>query len=658
MSVQKGNNVSFLIGTQDKINTLLQATSGVQAGAFYVTNDTHRMYFGAAADKLVALNQGVKTVTSLKELDKEAGQFYYVASENVLCVYNGTQWVQINPDTAATKLETDISAVVNNTTTVSTTLTDNHGNTFGAGAGSSGVATFSVKGENITISVAGKEMTLKGKAYTLGATTNGDIQLKDSSNNNSVVGSVTIAGGKHITVTGSGSTITINGEEGSQVTDVETGVSIGTSNDAAVGITIKQSGSQGNKTGAFRVVGGEGVAIAADGTNGVKITSESKLNAQAVGSDNKAANVVLSQNGSERPAVQLKAGANVSSIQVTADATDTNPDIIEINVTDSYIDKAVVSNNATDGFDVSLTNANSVKNPVNFSIKPQIKYGDKAASTAKFADGSATLNVYTQEEVDKKLSEIQQQADAMRFLGVADTADNLAALIITNGGAHTGDTYKATGDFMWNGSQVRSGDLLIVLPGTEDDDGVIINPSWSIVPSGNEDYDVETSTTNGIQIRRVLSNGHQELGGLAIAIDDADEALNITESVNNTTHLKTLTIKHDTQSQDTTIDATEQKQIAKNSLTIPAVTSVTRDKNGHVTAVNVTKYTVVDTHNALTNVSMATSAITNGTAISTTVETSDGSKIGTMRLLSANQSLQVTNTAADEVTLNMVWGEF
>jgi len=56
MAVTKGNNVSFLIGTQDKVDQLLTAASGIQAGAFYVTNDTHRMYFGAASDSLVALN--------------------------------------------------------------------------------------------------------------------------------------------------------------------------------------------------------------------------------------------------------------------------------------------------------------------------------------------------------------------------------------------------------------------------------------------------------------------------------------------------------------------------------------------------------------------------------------------------------------------------
>lgn len=657
MSVQKGNNVSFLIGTQDKINTLLQASSGIQAGAFYVTNDTHRMYFGAATDKLVALNQGVKTVASLKELDKEAGQFYYVASENVLCVYNGTQWVQINPDTAATKLETAVSAVTNNTTTVSTTLTDNHGNTFGAGAGESGVATFSVKGENIVISVAGKVMTLKGKAYTLGATANGDIQLKDTSNNNAVVGSVTIAGGNHITVSGSGSTITINGEEGSQVTKVETGVTAGDANDASVGITIQQSGSQGNKTGAFRVVGGEGVAIATDGSNGVKITSESKLNAKAVGTDNKAANVVLSQNGTERPAVQLKAGANVSSIKVTADANDTNPDVIEINVTDSYISQASAVNNASDGFDVTLTNANSAKSPVNFSIKPQIKYGEGGKSTAKFAGGNATLDVYTQAEVDKKLEEIQQQADAMRFMGVASTADELTKAVSDNGGAHVGDTYKATGDFMWNSTQVRSGDLLIVLPGTEVN-GVIANPTWSIVPSGNDDYTVETSLTNGIQIRRVFANGHQELGGLAVAIDSDDVALTIDQSVNSSTKVKTLTVGHAVHSTETTIDDTTQKQTAKTPITIPAVTAVTRDKNGHVTGVNVTKYEVIDTHNSLDSVAMSVASITGGTTVSTQVTTADGSKTGTMRIVSSNDSLQVSAASSTQISMNLVWGEF
>lgn len=102
-------NVMFKRGTQKNIAKFL-ATGASQAidGAFYLTSDTNRLYVGKDIDgngniKAVPVNQGVITVDSISKLPSktaiESGQFYYATLENVLCVYSGTQWVQINPDT-------------------------------------------------------------------------------------------------------------------------------------------------------------------------------------------------------------------------------------------------------------------------------------------------------------------------------------------------------------------------------------------------------------------------------------------------------------------------------------------------------------------------------------------------------------------------------
>ena len=102
-------NVMFKRGTQNSIAKYL-ATGASQAvdGAFYLTSDTNRLYVGKDIDgngniKAVPVNQGVITVDSISKLPSktaiESGQFYYATLENVLCVYSGTQWVQINPDT-------------------------------------------------------------------------------------------------------------------------------------------------------------------------------------------------------------------------------------------------------------------------------------------------------------------------------------------------------------------------------------------------------------------------------------------------------------------------------------------------------------------------------------------------------------------------------
>lgn len=665
MAVTKGNNVSFLIGTQDKVDQLLTAASGIQAGAFYVTNDTHRMYFGAASDSLVALNQGVKTVASVQELNKEAGQFFYVEDANVLCIYNGSQWVQINPDTTNAEMKTTVTTVTNGAT-VSTVLKDNKNNTYGDGSGTNGAhgnASFTIKGDNITISASGTTVTLKGKAYSLGlnGTTDPSIRLSDTSTATpTVAGAVTIKGGDNISVTGSGSTITISGSEGSHVSDADFTTAV-SSNKATVGLSMTQSGPSAPQVdGSFTVLGGEGVKVEKDGTNGIKVTSDSKLNATSTDSTkNEAANIVLSQNGTNKPAVQLKAGANVSSIKVTEGATASDPDVIEINVTDSYISSANVTESATNGFGVTLNNANSSKSAVQFSITPEITYG-QTATTVPFKSGVATLSVYTQAEIDKKLTDLQQQADAMHFMGTASSADDLTTKVANNGGAHSGDTYKATAAFTWNGKSVKAGDLLVVLPGTEVN-GVIDSPTWEIIPSGDDidDYVVNTQPTNGIQIERKTTTNNEVLGGLTIAVGANDEALNLTQAT-NAQGLKTVTITHDTQTQ-TTSGQTAATQAAKGTLEIDAITSVTRDKNGHVTAATSKKFTVVDTHNTVKTVTMAVGTDTSGATLQTTVMMNDGDQASSVSvpIISENTSLKIEKAAsANAINMSLVWGEF
>ena len=74
-------------------------------GAFYLTTDTHRLYVGQGTD-VVPVNEGVKSVDNVAALPSTAtaGDFYYAKAENILCVYNGVTFVQLNPDTGATSV--------------------------------------------------------------------------------------------------------------------------------------------------------------------------------------------------------------------------------------------------------------------------------------------------------------------------------------------------------------------------------------------------------------------------------------------------------------------------------------------------------------------------------------------------------------------------
>lgn len=88
-------NIAFKRG----LHAALPATA--VDGCFYLTTDTNRLYVGQGTS-MVELNKSITEVDKVASLPKTGvadGQFYYAALENVLCIYKGGEWVQINPDT-------------------------------------------------------------------------------------------------------------------------------------------------------------------------------------------------------------------------------------------------------------------------------------------------------------------------------------------------------------------------------------------------------------------------------------------------------------------------------------------------------------------------------------------------------------------------------
>ena len=105
-TINPGGNIKFLLGTQDSLENYIVGKNGAVAenGAFYLTNDTHRLYVGTSDGKAVPVNEGVITVQDVSLLPStnvHAGEFYYATNQNILCVYAGKNagWVQINSNT-------------------------------------------------------------------------------------------------------------------------------------------------------------------------------------------------------------------------------------------------------------------------------------------------------------------------------------------------------------------------------------------------------------------------------------------------------------------------------------------------------------------------------------------------------------------------------
>lgn len=207
-------NVLFKQGTQSALDTIRTNLNAIE-GTFYLTTDTHRLYIGRPVTggvDAVPVNEGVTTVKELSNLptvttanaSQYAGQFYYVSDLNILCVYSGQRWVQINPNTN-TKVEgldvavTVASGVATVKTTVKNTTAD------GQTGGDSFSDQFTMTGaKGVTVSATGDAVTITGDQYDLttgDAVTTGQgsvkLKLKSGSNHNS---QVTISGGTNATV--------------------------------------------------------------------------------------------------------------------------------------------------------------------------------------------------------------------------------------------------------------------------------------------------------------------------------------------------------------------------------------------------------------------------------------------------------------------------
>lgn len=126
MAIEQNTKLFFKYGTQAKYKELVAK----DAGTFYVTSDTHRLYLGSDL-----LSQAVLVVEDLDHLPNsagvDAGQIAYVSNGNILCIKKeDAGWTQLNSDTYV-KSMTQVATSGQNQATVITSLEKNHKN-FGS----------------------------------------------------------------------------------------------------------------------------------------------------------------------------------------------------------------------------------------------------------------------------------------------------------------------------------------------------------------------------------------------------------------------------------------------------------------------------------------------------------------------------------------------
>lgn len=246
-------NVGFKLGTQAKVDALLKTPgTSVVEGSFYLTSDTHRLYIGQKATasdtnaQLFPVNEGVITVTNVSDLpnvsdaDKSvyAGRFYYVTNGNILCVYNGKSWVQINTNTD-TVIDSHSYSIDGGE------ITDN----IHLSSGKEQNATFTVTGANgVQISGTGTTLTITGDKYSLSSTVaSNKATVKLDSANTTNDTSVVLAGGDNVTITQDAGTKEVTIKSNNTKLSSLTGAA------TTEGFTIEGNNSDGSKATAATI---------------------------------------------------------------------------------------------------------------------------------------------------------------------------------------------------------------------------------------------------------------------------------------------------------------------------------------------------------------------------------------------------------------------
>ena len=606
-------NVGFKLGPQSAMDVLLGQKTAANAieGSFYLTSDTHRLYIGCNDGSIQPVNEGIITVTNIEDLPDTrsnptayTGRFYYVTGTtqkpiNILCIFNGQTWVQLNPDTSVGGVEWSLFEITDNEIKVNNIV-------------------YNMVGGNKT-PVESNDLTFKG--------TNGiDIDFVKTIDANNI---------PHYT-------ITFKGDQ----------YELGATQDGD-DVNLALTSDEGHNSN---------IKFIAD-----KFGTETETNI---------------------------------SFGVDADGN------VKVGVRDSKNDSMSILGSAVGGFDVQLKDNHG--HTIAADFRPQIIIGDTNKETVDFINGKATLDVYSKADIEDTLKAL----NAMTYRGTIGNPGGSAAtrinfdpttgqLTVYNGqnqvDVSIGDMFMvSTDNITVNGSTKLNIGTLLIAKGTED-------PTTGFITTATLAFDVieATNDTDSTYYFRSLSTTDTNTGGITLVNQNGaefgvleikgDENKHIKidrgfTSLGNGGYQETLTISHGKvdRQDDIATTAISMASIKVNNIdnygrevTIPAVTAVTTDENGHITGITVKKYTIQDTCGILSN------ALYDTTAYDTAAGKSVGIVKSTIGLTSSSgaedtkdkylafssNSLKITNddtngislgssTVAHGLQIDLVWGSF
>jgi hypothetical protein len=556
-------NVKFLKGSQEKFNSLTSFTPG----AFYLTEDSGRLYYASTETATLDLNKyviQVATMDALPTTNIVDGDFYYIKDKNILCTRKNGAWVQINPDTndndtvAGLTIE-KTSASVDGGIVYTYTLTqkDKSGSLLDS---KKITGTFKIDAADVA--------TLGGIAVAVGATVTTNKATINTSGSGASGSGFTVSAGDNVTIGGSANALTIS------ATDTTYGIA-----SAANATTIVLTDSNSSAKGTITFAGDDKVVI--DGTTANQIKYTHATSGATAGSYGNATNQTPAYDKTFNvPYVTVDDTGHVTSIKNTTvkmpASVDTTYSIKGASTGESGItadDTGTLTVHLVDqdGGDSGTTSGKILYNTITVDGTKTTVYNQNDLGS-----------FYSASEVDKKLNAI----DSMTYKGtLGGTSATVTTLPST--GVKVGDTYKVAAAGTYAGTSAAIGDLYVAT-GTEDSTGVITSGlAWTYIPSGSDadtTYTVSVGGSSGAATVGFKDN--VTTNSQTVTIKNGT-ATTVTPDATN----KAITIAHADVSHTATDTSSKPTSLAYGD-TIKTVTGVTVNSQGHVTDVSTAAFTL------------------------------------------------------------------
>lgn len=602
-------NVFFKRGLHSQLKT-----AAVVDGAFYLTEDTHRLYAGIGS-QLVDLNKYIEVVGSLNDLpteNVEAGDFVWVQDKNILAVCTdkvqaaaggGAGWTQINPDhndNDNTKVVSEGSAFTVNQgsdkITVSLALAQKTTDIDGEVTDETPIElSFNITKDDLNALVEKAAVDVKASAN------DGVVSVATSGNGSAGTG---------FKVKGQGSVSVTTDDDGIVVSGTDTKYDLAS---AAGKAEITLSGGDKSVDKVTFTAGQQLVASGAEEGN----ISFAHANIEYTAPTDAAGTLTADRKFTAVDSIVLENG------HVKQYKTKTYQ-IPEDKDTKLASGTAVVDNTGK----LSITLKNSDDQEVKVATGQDIYLnvnGNKVYN-------QGTISFYTKDEINKKFRDI----DAVVYRGTVGGSGATVSSLPTTGDNKiaNGDMYKVAAPGTYAGQVAKVGDIFIA-QGTESN-GVISGAiSWTYIPSGD---DTDTKYELGVANNTIsLTNSVDD--GVDSATFVAGNDINISTAGTN------ITIKHEDFAAPAAGADRKVNAVAGGSFTV--LDAVVTD-NGHVTGYKTATITLPEDKN--TTYTLPAAKVTDNASAKITLTGSDSTdEVFFDADRSSNTSLKV-NVTGDHIT--------